>query len=131
MRSCDTDIRVRYQETDQMGVVYYANYLVWFEVARTDFFRSIGLDYRELEEKKKIYLPVVEASCRYRVPLKYDDMVTVSAQLLSVKRARLTFGYEVKCRSRLCATGTTEHAFVNREGSPIPIPPEIKGYLVC
>lgn len=130
MDSYTVDFRVRYQETDQMGVVYYSNYLVWFEVARTEFFRAMGLDYRKLEENEKIYLPVVEASCRYKVPLRYDDQVSVTVRLLSAKNVRIIFEYDVKRQSRLCATGITEHTFVNREGAPIPIPDEVKKILV-
>ncbi|HPN72647.1 MAG TPA: thioesterase family protein, partial [Candidatus Omnitrophota bacterium] len=103
MRACTIDLRVRYQETDQMGVVYYANYLVWFEVARTEFFRTLGLDYRQLEEKEKIYLPVVGASCRYRAPLKYDDQVSLTIRLSYVRSARIGFEYEVKLLEKVCA----------------------------
>jgi acyl-CoA thioester hydrolase len=130
MQSHTVDIRVRYQETDQMGVVYYANYFVWFEVARTEFFRASGLDYRQLEEDRKIYLPVVEANCRYRAPIRYDDKVTLTVKLSSVKKARINFEYEVNCGGRLCATGMTEHTFVNSAGAPIPIPAEVKKVLI-
>ena len=130
INSYTVDVRVRYQETDQMGVVYYANYLVWFEVARTEFFRAAGLDYRELEENEKVYLPVVEASCRYRSPIKYDDVVSVTVRLSSVKNARINFEYKLSSRSRLCATGETKHTFVNSKGVPVPIPPEVKKILV-
>lgn len=130
MTSHTVDIRVRYQETDQMGVVYYANYLVWFEVARTEFFRALGLDYKKLEDEKKIYLPVVEANCRYRSPLRYDDQVSLTVRLSSVKSARINFEYEVRCGSKLSATGVTVHTFVDASGSPIPVPSEIRQVLV-
>lgn len=130
MNSCTIDFRVRYQETDQMGVVYYSNYLVWFEVARTEFFRAMGLDYRKLEENEKIYLPVVEASCRYRTPLHYDDQVFLTIRLSLVKNVRINFDYEVRSHDKLCATGKTEHTFVNVVGAPIPIPEAIKKILL-
>lgn len=113
-----------------MGIVYYANYLVWFEVARTEFFRHIGLDYRELEEKSKIYLPVVEARCRYRYPIKYDDQIFVIVSILPPKNARINFVYEVRNSSRLCAEGETRHTFVNSGGNPIRIPEEVKRKLI-
>ena len=120
------ELRVRYEETDQMGVVYYANYLVWFEIARTEFFRARGIEYRKIEEQDKIYIPVVEAYCRYRSPLRYDDLVTVETKLTDVGATRVAFEYEVKKAGRIAATGKTKHAFVNEEGTPISIPARIK-----
>ncbi|NQT33254.1 MAG: acyl-CoA thioesterase [Candidatus Omnitrophica bacterium] len=120
------ELRVRYAETDQMGVVYYSNYLVWFEAARTEFFRERGIVYREIEENEKIYLPVTEAYCRYRAPLRYDDKVEITTELTDVGPTRITFEYEVKSEGKLTATGKTKHAFVNSEGTPIRIPDHIK-----
>ena len=108
-----------------MGVVYYSNYLVWFEVARTEFFRAMGVGYREMETRDKVYVPVVEAYCRYRSPLRYDDLVTVEAKLTDINATRLTFEYEVRSAGRLAATGNTKHAFINDKGKPIPIPPSV------
>ncbi len=122
-------IRVRYAETDQMGVVYYSNYLVWFEIARTEFFRARGIEYRELEEKDHIFLPVVEAYCRYKAPLRYDDLVTVEVRLSEVTLTRIKFEYEVKYRDRVTTIGNTNHAFVDKKGSPIPIPEKVKKVL--
>ncbi len=126
MDKCSVELRVRYQETDQMGVVYYANHLVWFEIARTEFFRTKGVEYRKLEEEDKIFIPVVEAYCRYRKPLRYDDLVTVTAQLTEVGMTRATFTYEVKRGGELAATGSTKHAFIDDKGVPIPIPDRIR-----
>jgi len=109
-----------------MGVVYYANHLVWFEIARTEFFRTKGVEYRKLEEEDKIFIPVVEAYCRYRKPLRYDDLVTVTAQLTEVGMTRATFTYEVKRGGELAATGSTKHAFIDDKGVPIPIPDRIR-----
>ena len=129
MNKCSVELRVRYEETDQMGVVYYAKHLVWFEIARTEFFRAKGLEYRKLEEEDKIFIPVVEAYCRYKRPLKYDDMVTIIAELTDVGATRATFDYEVKRGDELAATGTTKHAFVDETGIPVPIPGKIKEKL--
>ena len=123
------EVRVRYQETDQMGVVYYANYLVWFEMARTELFRARGMEYSRLEKEDKIYLPVVESHCRYRVPLGYDDQVSITAKLTDIGASRLTFEYEVKGRGRLAATGMTKHAFIDESGKPVHVPGKVKKAL--
>lgn len=115
-------LRVRYSETDQMGIVYYSNYLVWFEMARTEYFRARGVEYRKIEEEDKLYIPVAEAYCRYKSPLKYDDEVTVTSKLTEMSGPRMSFEYEVSCGGKLAATGSTKHAFVNEEGRPVPIP---------
>ena len=120
------NFRVRYEETDQMGVVYYSKYLVWFEMARTEFFRARGVEYRKIEDEEKIYVPVVEAYCRYRAPLRYDDEVTVTTKLTDIGATRITFEYEVKKDGEIKTTGRTKHAFVNSEGSPIPVPDRVR-----
>jgi len=122
-------IRVRYEETDQMGVVYYANYLVWFEIARTEFFREKGVEYRKIEEQDKVFIPVVEAQCRYRAPLRYDDLVDIKIDLTDVGRTRVVFEYEVSSGGKIKATGMTRHAFVDAKGAPIPVPRKIKEVL--
>ncbi|MGI6601449.1 MAG: acyl-CoA thioesterase [Dethiobacteria bacterium] len=113
-----TDIRVRYKDTDAMGIVYYANYLVWFEVGRTEWIRSLGLSYRDLE-KGGLFLPVIKASCDYKAPAHYDDELTVITWLESIRPVRLTFSYEIRRAGQLIAHGSTEHAFVNEEGRPV------------
>lgn len=113
-----TDIAVRYAETDQMGVVYYANYLVWFEVGRNAFFHALGNSYRNLEAAGLI-LPVVEASCRYHRPARYDDIVTVSTTLRLLSVARIAFDYTVQREEMLLAEGSTVHAFLGKEGRPV------------
>lgn len=129
MKEHTVEFRVRYEETDQMGMVYYANYLVWFEVARTEFFRDKGVEYRKIEEEDNLYIPVVEAYCRYKSPLKYDDLVTVKTSLTDIGGTRMSFEYEVSSSGKIAATGKTKHAFVNKEGRPVPIPAKIKKYL--
>lgn len=114
----ETVIRVRYKETDQMGVVYHANYLVWFEVGRTELMRKMGMPYHEFENNG-LYLPVIKASCEYKIPARYDDEVTVITCIESLKDVRLTFQYEVRREKELLVRGHTEHAFVSRGGRPV------------
>ena len=90
-----TTVRVRYAETDQMGVVYYANYLVWFEVGRVEYLRGLGYDYRQMEETDGAILPVVEANCRYRAPARYDDLIEIEASPILLRGAVLKFGYRI------------------------------------
>lgn len=112
-----TEIRVTYRDTDQMGHVYYANYLVYFETARTEFLRSLGRTYRSCEEEG-IYLPVVEAQCQYREPALYDDVVQVTTRVSKWTRASLDFDYVCRRKSdgALLAEGRTRHAFTNEAG---------------
>ena len=88
-------IRVRYAETDQMGVVYYANYFVWFEIGRVELMRSLGFEYRDLEEQDQCFLPVVEANCRYRAPARYDDVLTLETRVLNQRTSMIRFGYRL------------------------------------
>jgi acyl-CoA thioester hydrolase len=123
-----SSVRVRYAETDQMGVAWHGNYLAWFEVARTDFLRERGLAYRELEAGG-LRLPVIEAQARYVRPARYDDVLQVHATLESVGRARVRFVYEVERDGEILATGATEHAAVDGEGRPRRLPDELRGRL--
>jgi acyl-CoA thioester hydrolase len=90
-----TELRVRYAETDQMGVVYYANYLVWFELGRVEFLRSLGFDYKQMEVEDGCILPVVEATCRYKAPARYDDIILIEAWPVLLRGSLLKFGYRV------------------------------------
>jgi len=114
----ETVFRVRYQETDQMGVAYHANYLVWFEMGRTELMRSIGLPYIEFE-KSNLYLPVLKAYCEYKHAVRYDDELTVLTNLDSLEKVRLVFKYELHKDGRKMAFGYTEHAFINAAGRPV------------
>jgi acyl-CoA thioester hydrolase len=116
----DADIRVRYAETDQMGIVYHANYFPWFEEARTGFFEAIGLSYRQLEEQG-FYFPLIECNCLFRLPARYADWITVRARLREVKGARVTLAYEVtlKPEGKLLAEGWTSHVFVGKDFKPL------------
>ena len=122
------NIRVPYADTDQMGMVYYANYFVYFERGRTECLREKGMEYRALEDKG-IYLPVVEASCRYRSPAKYDDILTVYTRVSETGACSIEFSYEIKCSGRLVAEGKTKHPFVNRQMKPVRMPENIKNLL--
>jgi len=114
----ETRVRVRYQETDQMGMAYHANYLVWFEVGRTEYFRELGLPYKEFE-KNNLYLPVINVYCEFRKPALYDDLLTVTTRVDSLQEVRLSFVYEVIREEETLARGNTEHAFVNHQGKPV------------
>ena len=121
-----TDIRVRYQETDNMGVVYYANYFIWFEVARTEYLRSLGISYRHLEEKG-MYLMVAGASCQYKSPAKYDDVVRIHTWISEIKNSSLKFEYKLFVFDKLIATGESVHVFTNKSRKPIRVPEEMRG----
>ena len=115
--------RVSYGETDAMGVVYYAEYLHIFERARSEFIRGKGLSYADVE-KRGIFLPVREVSCRYRSSARYDDLVRVETRISEWGRATVTFAYTLLLaeEKRVLATGWTQHAFVSPEGKPLPVP---------
>lgn len=108
-------IRVRYQETDQMGVVYHTNYLVWFEIGRTDYIRHFGISYRKLEEWG-LLLPVVDVQCRYLQPARYDDEISIYTHLSAYNGSKLTFSYEAKRKNDqlILAKGTTTHLWTDR-----------------
>jgi acyl-CoA thioester hydrolase len=124
--SADTTLRVRYAETDQMGVVYYANYLVWFEVARTDLLRAQGWSYREMEAAG-IVLPVIEAACQYRHPARYDDEIEIRTTGRVTSPVRMEFDYEVRVKGQdgVIATGRTAHAAISRQGKPCRLPARV------
>jgi acyl-CoA thioester hydrolase len=120
-------VRVRYAETDKMGVVYYANYFVWFEVARADLLRSLGWSYREMEHAG-VALPVIEAECQYHRGAKYDDELEVRAEGRMLSPVRMEFRYEVirLGDAALAASGRTVHAAVNPNGRPCRLPERIR-----
>jgi acyl-CoA thioester hydrolase len=106
-----TEIRVRYAETDQMGIVYYANYLVWFEIGRVELLRSMGLAYSQLETEHECILPVVEATCRYRSPARYDDEILIETRPSMLRGSVIKFAYRIvrKANQELLAEGETVH----------------------
>lgn len=115
--------RVIYGDTDNMGVVYHANYLRWFEIGRSELFRSMGLPYKKIEQKGLI-LPVSEVGCKYLLPARYDDLIRINATLNTTFRAGMQFEYTIKSEDEkiLHARGFTKHAFVNGEGKVIRPP---------
>lgn len=126
MASSTSQIRVRYAETDQMGVVHHAAYLPWLEVARTEYLRGRGLSYRDLEARG-IRLPVLSVAVTYHHPALYDDLLDVTAELSSATPVRFTFGYTVRRPSdgALLCEGRTGHAAVDTRGRPRRVPPEL------
>lgn len=118
-------LRIPYADVDQMGFVYYANYLVYFERARTEFLREYGLIYKEIEAKG-IYLPVSESFCKYITPAHYDDVITIRTNLSNIGFASIEFEYEVFCEQKTIMTGRTKHPFVNSKFRPTKIPEEFK-----
>jgi acyl-CoA thioester hydrolase len=113
-----TTLRVRYAETDQMGVVYYANYYVWMEVGRVEYCRGMGFDYREMEADG-ILLAVAESHCRYVRPARYDDEVTILTSVSDANRRFVTFDYEMSIAGRRAAVGQTRHIFLGRDLRPV------------
>jgi len=109
-------LRVRYAETDQMGIVYYSNFLVWFEIGRVELLRQLGFDYKTMEIEDDCFIPVVEASCRYKAPARYDDELIVTTCVIGVRGAVLKFRYRVVRISdqQLLAEGETTHVVTDR-----------------
>lgn len=126
------EVRVTYGDTDRMGVIYYANYLKYFEQGRVELMRSVGIRYRDLELERKIFIPVVETRCAYRSPARYDDMLQVRTRLSRLGQASVWFSYELVDRDsgdKLVAEGYTRHAIVNDLWKPISIPDDLKQKL--
>jgi acyl-CoA thioester hydrolase len=126
-----TTVRVRYPETDQMGIVHHSNYLVWFEVGRTELMRQIGTPYSDLE-KAGIYMPVVEAAAAYHSPAHCDEVLQIESEVTEATRVKVSFSYRVTRLDdgRLLATGKTIHVATDGDGRPKRMPPEITAFLV-
>ncbi|MBN1628012.1 MAG: acyl-CoA thioesterase [Deltaproteobacteria bacterium] len=121
----NTDIRVRYKDTDRMGVVYYGNYLTYFEVGRSEYMRELGFPYSQMEGKGYI-LVVTEANARYRSNVGYDSLITVKTAITEVKRIKVRFDYEIFSSDNiLLVTGYTVHGCLNPDMKPIRIPEEL------
>ncbi|MTI65658.1 MAG: acyl-CoA thioesterase [Firmicutes bacterium] len=116
----ETTIKARYSETDQMGIIYHANYFSWFEIGRTEFLRSLGMEYKELENKD-VLLPVIDVGCKYKVAAKYDDEIIIKTKLDNLKGVKIKFFYEIvrKKDDKLLAEGYTQHAFVDKDLKPV------------
>ena len=123
MLSHQTRFRVRYAETDQMGVVYYANYLIWMELGRAEYCRAAGVRYRDMEVNDKVLLAVVDAHCRYISPARYDDEIVVTTTISSSNRRMVEFAYDIRDESgHPLARGETKHIFLNSEMKPVKLP---------
>lgn len=109
-----TDIEVRYQETDQMGIVYHANYLVWFEIGRTKFTEALGFDYTDMETRG-ILSPVIDAHISYLIPVKYGELVQVKTCLIRYSGIRAIYEYKVMVGNKVCVIGKTTHVIVEKE----------------
>jgi acyl-CoA thioester hydrolase len=129
-RSGSTTVRVRYAETDQMGIAWHGDYLAWFEVGRTDLLRGCGCTYRELEAQG-LRLPVIEVQARYLRPALYDDVLEIHTRLTGVGGARVSFEYEVRRDGTdgPLATGSTSHAAIDLRGRPRRIPDDLRRRL--
>ena len=125
-----SSVRVRYAETDKMGVVYYSNYLIWFEVGRSDLLRGSGWTYRDMEQEG-FSLPVIEAHCEYSRPAVYDDELEVRTTAAAVSAVRVRFSYQVlrAADGVTLATGYTVHASLDRDGRPCRLPERVRGLL--
>lgn len=122
MNTASVKIKVRYQETDRMGMVYYSNYFIWFEIGRTELFNKIGIPYAGLEDKG-YRLVTTEAHCKYKAPASYEDEIEILTQLTEFKNPTMAFNYSIKKGRTLIASGETKHAFTNIKGKAIRVPP--------
>lgn len=119
----ESRVRVRYAETDQMGVAYYANYFVWFEVGRSQFCNDCGFSYRDMEKETGLFMIVAEAHCRYKTPARYEDDLIIRTRIRELTRRTLRFSYEInRADGALVATGETLHVLTNSEGRPSSFP---------
>jgi len=127
MPAHEVQVRVRYAETDKMGLVYYGNYFTYFEVGRTDLLRRVGMPYSQLEAEG-IYFPVVDAQCKYLGAARYEDLLTVRTWISNVRRTRLEFSYEIRRDGdqALVATGATTLVCMNKDFKPIEIPERLR-----
>lgn len=120
----ETKLRVRYAETDQMGVVYHSNHLIWFEVGRVEFLRQMGFSYRDMEREDGLFIAVAEAKCRYRAPVFYDEEVVVRTRLKTVRGSVIIFSYELARANTgvLLAEGETTHIVTNSNMKTAALP---------
>jgi acyl-CoA thioester hydrolase len=123
-RSYETNFRVRYAETDQMGVVYYANYLIWMELGRVEYCRAAGIRYRDMEKADGVLLAVVEARCRYLYPARYDEEIAVKTWVSKANQRMVEFQYEIRNlqNGRRLASGDTKHMFLGPGMRPLRLP---------
>ncbi len=127
----ETPVRVRYAETDRMGVVYHANFLIWFEIGRTEFCRARGFAYREMEENEEAFLVVAESYCRYKAPAYYDDDLIVRTHITELRRRSVRFGYEIvrPTTGQVIAEGETGHVVTDAHGRVRSMPEQYRRLL--
>jgi acyl-CoA thioester hydrolase len=127
----ETTLRVRYAETDQMGVVYYANYFIYFEIGRVEYMRQLGVAYKEMEIQDDSFIMVAECSCRYRRPARYDDPLTIRTRVSESRRRTIRFAYEIVNSDTgvLLATGETVHVICDSQGRPKALPEKYRPYF--
>jgi len=120
----DATVRVRYAETDQMGVVYHANYLIWFEVGRVELMRALGFEYKKMESEDDCYIVVAEATCRYLHPARYDELLRVRTRISQANSRVVKYSYKLlrDPDNKLLATGATTHVICGRDGKPRQLP---------
>ena len=123
----ESRVRVRYAETDQMGVVYHANHFIWFEIGRVELMRQLGFTYRNMERDHGCFIPVVDARCRYKAPARYDDEIIVRTRLKNVRESVIQFSYELVRAGdgELLAEGETMHMIMDTKMKVTPLPPDI------
>ncbi|MDQ2746074.1 MAG: acyl-CoA thioesterase [Acidobacteriota bacterium] len=128
----ETEIRVRYSETDQMGIVHNSNFLIWFEVGRSEFCRARGFSYKEMEEKDGALMVVAESYCRYKSPAYYEDLLTVRTKIKEIRSRSLRFVYEIHraADDALLAEGETLHLVTDRNKKIRSLPPRYKEKLL-
>jgi len=120
----DATVRVRYAETDQMGVVYHSNYLIWFEIGRVELMRALGFEYKKMETEDDCYIVVAEATCRYHRPARYDELLRVRTRISQAGNRVVKYSYELLHDSdnTLLATGSTTHVICGKNGKPKQLP---------
>jgi acyl-CoA thioester hydrolase len=127
----EATVRVRYAETDQMGVVYHGNYFTWFEVGRVELCRQLGFEYKQMESEDDSFIVVAEAYCRYKRPARFDELLTVRTSVLDSQRRTIRFGYEVirQTDGETIASGETLHVICDRQGRPKSLPEKYRKYF--
>ncbi len=131
MRKIETRVRVRYAETDQMGIVYYANYLVWMEVGRVAYCSNSGFEYRDMEREDGVMLTVTEAHCQYRAAARFDDEVRILTWVTKSRSRAVRFAYEMRLAGddQLLASGETMHLVCDLEGKPLRLPEKYRPFF--
>ena len=126
----ETTVRVRYAETDQMGVAHHSNHLIWFEAGRVDYCRALGFEYKQMEIEDDSFIVVAEASCRYKRPARFDDILIVRTSVTESQRRTIRFAYEIlNHANEVIATGETLHVICDRLGRPKSLPDKYRQYF--